>query len=77
MVPTSTVFQRQRAPCGQLVDGESHDDQDEQGLVIHDVYYACGCQSILHEYHDGSISRKIVHHDGTCLVDELIAEGPA
>ena len=77
MVPTSTVFQSQRAPCGRLVDGESHEDQDEQGLVIHDVYYACGCQSIFHEYHDGSISRKIVHHDGTCLVDELIAEGPA
>jgi hypothetical protein len=77
MVSTSTVVQSQRAPCGRLVDGESHEDQDEQGLVIHDVYYACGCRSIHHEYHDGSICRKIVHHDGTCLVDELIAEGPA
>jgi hypothetical protein len=77
MVPTITRFQSEHAPCGRMVDGESHQDQDEQGLVIHDVYYACGCRSIHHEYHDGSICSKIVRHDGTCLVDELITEGPA
>jgi hypothetical protein len=74
MVPTSTGFKSQQAPCGRIVDGESYQDQDEQGLVINDLYYACGCRSIRHEYHDGSICRKVVHHDGTCLVDELIAE---
>ena len=77
MVPTSTGFKSQKAPCGRIVDGESYQDQDEEGLVITDLYYACGCRSIRHEYHDGSICRKIVHHDGTCLVDELIAEWPA
>jgi hypothetical protein len=74
MVPTSTGFKSQQAPCGRIVDGESYQDQDGQGLVINGLYYACGCRSIRHEYHDGSICRKVVHHDGTCLVDELIAE---
>jgi hypothetical protein len=74
MVPKSTGFKSQKAPCGRIVDGESCQDQDEQGLVINDFYYACGCRSIHHEYHDGSICRKVVHHDGTCLVDELIVE---
>ena len=76
MVPTSIGFKSQKAPCGRLVDGESYQDQDEQGLVITDLYYACGCRSIRHEYHDGSIYLKVVHHDGTLLVDELIAEWP-
>ena len=74
MVPTSTGFKSQKAPCGRIVDGESYQDQDEEGLVITDLYYACGCRSIRHEYHDGSIYLKVVHHDGTLLVDELIAE---
>ena len=25
-----------------------------------------------HEYHDGSVSRKVVHHNGKILVDELL-----
>ena len=77
MVPTSTAFKSEQAPCGQMVDGESYEDQDGQGLIIKDLYYACGCRSIRHEYHDGSICRRVTHHDGTCLVDELIAEWPA
>jgi hypothetical protein len=77
MVPTSIAFKSEQAPCGKMVDGESYEDQDGQGLIIKDLYYACGCRSIRHEYHDGSICRKVIHHDGTCLVDELIAEWPA
>ena len=77
MVPTSTAFKSEQAPCGQMVDGESYEDHDGQGLVIKDLYYACGCRCIRHEYHDGSICRTVIHHDGTCLVDELIAEWPA
>jgi hypothetical protein len=77
MVAVSTAFKSQRAPCGRMVDGESYQDQDDQGLVFRDLYYACGCRSVRHEYHDGSILCKVVHHDGTCMVDELIAEWPA
>jgi hypothetical protein len=74
MVPKSTGFKSQKAPCGRIVDGESFQDQDEQGLVMNDLYYACGCRIIRHEYHDGSISREVVHHNGTRLVNELNVE---
>ena len=72
MVPDSS-FKSQRAPCGRIVDGESYQDRDEEVLVTHQVSYACGCRSTRHEYHDGSVSRKEVHHNGTVLVDELLA----
>jgi hypothetical protein len=75
MATTSTGFKGQKAPCGRIVDGESYQDQDEHGLVINDLLYACGCRTIRHEYHDGSMSHKVVRHDGKVLVDELfIAE---
>lgn len=67
-------FADQRAPCGRIVDGELYRDEDEQTLVTEDVNFACGCRTIRHEYHDGSIGRRVVHHDGTVLVDELLAE---
>jgi hypothetical protein len=41
--------------------------------VTQETFYACGCQSIQHEYHDGSISRKVVRHDGKLLVDEMLS----
>jgi hypothetical protein len=56
------------------VDGEHYQDQDEECLVADHLYYACGCRSIRHEYHDGSMCQKVVHHDGTVLVDEFFAE---
>jgi hypothetical protein len=56
------------------VDGEHYQDQDEEGLVTDNFYYACGCRCIRHEYHDGSFIHKVVRHDGTVLADELIAE---
>jgi hypothetical protein len=74
MAATSTCFTSETAPCGRVVDGEHCQDQDEQGLVADDLYYACGCRSIRHEYADGTICRKVVRHDGTVLVDELLAE---
>ena len=77
MAPTNATVKDQSAPCGQIVDGESCQDRDDEGLVISDMYYACGCRSIRHEYHDGSICRRILHHDGRVLVDELIAEHTA
>jgi hypothetical protein len=74
MTAVSTCFQSERAPCGQVVDGEHYQDQDEDCLVADHLFYACGCRSIRHEYHDGSMCQKVVHHDGTVLVDEFFAE---
>jgi len=72
MVPMDSL-KGQQAPCGRIVDGEHYQDQDEEALVTDAVYYACGCRSIRHEYHDGSVSRNVVHHDGAVLVDEFLA----
>ena len=66
-------FKSQQAPCGQIVDGESYRDQDEEVLVTEELDYACGCRSIRHEYHDGSVISKVVRHDGTVLIDELLS----
>ena len=72
MAVTSTCFKAERAPCGQIVDGEHFEDQDEQCLVTDELFFACGCRIIRHEYHDGSICRHVTRHDGKALVDELI-----
>jgi hypothetical protein len=74
VAPTCATVKNQAAPCGQRVDAESRQDRDDEGLVISDMYYVCGCRSIRHEYHDGSVCCRIVRHDGTVLIDELIAE---
>ena len=69
MVGTRTRFTGEQAPCGKTVDGEHYRDDDEQGLVIRDEYYCCGCRRILHEYprrqhpgdgrpHNGTVVRE-------------------
>lgn len=68
---STNPFKAQLAPCGRIVDGETYQDQDEEALVTEEVDYACGCRAIRHEYHDGSVSQKVVRHDGRVLVDEL------
>ena len=74
-MPVSTrPFTDRKAPCGKLVDGERLQDRDEDCLLSDEIFYECGCQEIRHEYHDGAVSRKIVRHDGTVVVDELNAE---
>jgi hypothetical protein len=73
MAVSTAAFKSQRAPCGQIVDGESYQDQDEEVLVTEERDYACGCRTCRHEYHDGSVSSKVVRHDGTVLVDELLS----
>jgi len=73
MSATSTTFNRQQAPCGRIVDGESYQDRDEETLLTQELDYSCGCRTIRHEYHDGSVSQKIVRHDGTVLIDELLS----
>jgi hypothetical protein len=74
MGATSSLFKSEKAPCGRIVDGEHFQDHDDEGMVTDNLYYACGCRSIRHDYHDGSVSHKMVRHDGTILEDELIAE---
>jgi membrane-bound inhibitor of C-type lysozyme len=73
MARTNTSFKGQQAPCGRIVDAESYQDRDDDALLTEELDYACGCRSIRHEYHDGCMSRKVVRHDGTVLVDELIS----
>jgi membrane-bound inhibitor of C-type lysozyme len=73
MSATSTSFNSQQAPCGRIVDGESYQDRDEETLLTQEMDYACGCRTIRHEYHDGSVSQKVIRHDGTVLVDELLS----
>ena len=62
------------APCGQMVNVDSHEDLDDDEVIVTEALsYACGCRSIRHEYHDGSVSTKVTRHDGTVLVDELLS----
>jgi len=70
---SATRFESQQAPCGQSVNGESYQDRDEEVLLTQELRYACGCRSIRHEFHDGAVSAKVVHHNGTVLVDELLS----
>ena len=69
---TTTRFTNEKAPSGQVVDGERFRDRDDECLLSDEMFYDCGCWSIRHEYHDGSVSRNVVFHDGTVLEDELI-----
>ena len=71
---TTTRFTNEKAPCGRLVDGERLRDRDDECLLTDEVFYDCGCRSMRHEYHDGSVSCNVVRHDGTVLEDELIGE---
>ena len=71
---TTTPFTGERAPCGQFAGGDRFQDRDEECLLSDDLFYECGCQTIRHEYHDGSFSLRVVRHDGRVVVDELDAE---
>jgi len=70
---TDSTLKNRPAPCGRLVDCAVHQDRDDDAMVTEELEYSCGCMSIRHEYHDGSLRRKIVRHDGTVLVDELLS----
>jgi hypothetical protein len=63
----------ERAPCGRLVDGERHRDEDDEGLVFDDLQYACGCRQNRHQFHDGSVRSTTIRHDGRVLADEVTA----
>jgi hypothetical protein len=53
---------------------ERHEDLDDDDThVTEALSYSCGCRSIRHEYHDGSVSNKVIRHDGKVLVDEFLS----
>jgi hypothetical protein len=70
VVGTRDRFIQEMAPCGRQVDGEHYRDRDDDGFVIYDQFYACGCRRTRHEYHDGSIRQTSVRHDGKVLLDD-------
>ena len=63
----------QQAPCGKFVDAEDYEDRDDETLLTQEIDYACGCVIIQHVYHDGGVARKVVHHNGSVLKEELLA----
>jgi hypothetical protein len=73
LVNANGNFKDQQAPCGRIVDSERYEDHDEEVVVTEETLFACGCQSINHQYHDGSVSRRVVRHDGVVLVEELLS----
>lgn len=70
MVGTRDRFSGDLAPCGKQVGGEHYRDRDDDGFVIFDQFYTCGCRRTRHEYHDGSIRETAVRHDGRVLRDD-------
>lgn len=64
-------FNGMQAPCGRIVDGETYEDHDDEVVLTRETFYSCGCQSLQHEYHDGSVARTVVRHDGHVLIDEI------
>ena len=74
MGATTTLFRVNGPRAAAIVDGEHFQDQDEDCLVSDEWFYACGCRVIRHEYHDGTVSRRVVRHDGKVLADEIEAE---
>jgi hypothetical protein len=74
VVGTSSGFTNERAPCGRRVAGSRHLEDDDRGMVFDDVNYACGCRTISHQFHDGSVRTRVTRHDGRVLSNQLSAE---
>lgn len=60
-------------PCRRRTAGERYEDRDGGTVLTRLVVFSCGCRIISREYHDGSVGRTVVKHDGAVLVDELLA----
>jgi hypothetical protein len=70
MTGTIIRFTDQVAPCGHKRDGERFIADDLQGLATEELRFSCGCRHSREEFHDGSVHRRVVRHDGRVLVDE-------
>jgi hypothetical protein len=68
----SSTFRDRPTPCRRRKGGEQYEDRDGATLLTQLVVFSCGCRIVRHEYHDGSVGRTVVRHDGTALVDELL-----
>jgi hypothetical protein len=44
--------------------------EDQLGLICEEQRFSCGCRSSREEFHDGSVHRMVVHHNGRVLADE-------
>jgi hypothetical protein len=66
----ATAFEPKVAPCGHTHGGERFLTEDHAGLVTEEMTYSCGCRSAREEFHDGSVHRLVVHHNGKVLADE-------
>ena len=53
---TSTRSRRRAGACGRTVDGDHVRDEDDDGFVVDDMKYDCGCQITRTQYHDGSVT---------------------
>ena len=71
VVGTKIHFMSELAPCGKIVAGDHYADEDNEGLIIRDEYYECGCRRIRHEYHDGSTEVRAIRHDGKLVKGEF------
>jgi hypothetical protein len=67
---TSTRFTGEQAPCGRSVDGGRARDDDDEGFVLEQMRYDCGCQSTRRQYHDGGVHIRVVDHHGKVRSDE-------
>jgi hypothetical protein len=73
-VQHTTSFEGERAPCGRLGHADRNEVEDEDGLILEETIYACGCRAQRREFHDGSYQRKVIRHNGRVLRDELTFE---
>ena len=72
MKPSST-FRDRPTPCRRRRGGERYEDRDGATLLTELVLFSCGCRIVHHEYHEGSVGRTVVRHDGTVILHELLA----
>ena len=64
------VSKKVDAPCRRVVGGVRYRDEDDDGMRVEHVHYACGCQTSRDVFHDGSVTHRVVHHNGKVLVHE-------
>ena len=74
MTTTNTGFLGGKAPCGRIVGGKRHREEDDDCLLTDIREFECGCRIIRHEFHDGSIRRHAVRCDGKVVEDESSSE---
>ena len=67
MTGTRSHLDAETAPCGRLVEGDRTREGDADGLVIETVIYTCGCRRTHHEFHDGSVRVRVIHHGGRVI----------